>query len=61
MAAAYQSFDEVLSAAAEVDDAAEDVGVVLTLELLKNSVSGDVDSRPTSAVTLRYVHASITQ
>ena len=51
----YQSFDEVLSTAAEVDDAAEDVRITLIVKLLKYSINGDVDPSPTSAVTVRYV------
>jgi len=51
----YQSFDEVLSTAAEVDDTAEDVCVTLILKLLKYSVNGDVDPSTTSAITTRYI------
>jgi len=46
----YQSFDEVQSAAAQVDDTTEDVSVAFILQLFEDGVYGDVDTSASAAV-----------
>jgi len=57
----YQSFEEVLPAAGEVDGTAEDVRVAFVLELLEHCVNDDVDAGTTATVTAyRYVVVTTT-